>query len=83
METWIPFSLSKSEHVTIRIYSASGQIIRSLDLGQKDAGDYLSKDKAAYWDGRNSDGERVASGTYFYVMQFGEAELSRKMALAQ
>ncbi|MEW5768586.1 MAG: hypothetical protein AB1797_13420, partial [bacterium] len=31
-ETWIPFSLAEKDHVTIRIYNLSGQLIRTLDL---------------------------------------------------
>jgi len=82
-ETWIPFSLSGSEHVTIRIYSSSGQLVRTLDLGQKPSGTYLSKDKAAYWDGRNEQGEMVASDVYFYVMEAGESTDLRKMVMVR
>ena len=68
-ETWIPFQLSESGEVKIQIYNASGQLVKSLHLGYKDAGYYLNKEKAAFWDGKNDRGERVASGIYFYTMQ--------------
>jgi hypothetical protein len=29
----------------------------------------MSKDRAAYWDGKDSSGKKVASGTYFYMLQ--------------
>ena len=29
----------------------------------------MSRSRAAYWDGRNALGERVASGIYFYQLQ--------------
>lgn len=71
LDTWIPYQLSESANVTIRIYNVSGQMVRALELGHKSAGYYLTKDKAAYWDGCSSFGEKVASGVYFYTLQAG------------
>jgi hypothetical protein len=80
-DTWIPFSLSKSEDVKIRIYSSTGQLVRTLSLGLKNAGDYLNKEKAACWDGRNSKGEEVSSCVYFYVMEAGSFRATKKMVI--
>ncbi len=81
-ETWIPYSLAEGcDRVTITIYSAIGQEIRRLELGRKDAGFYTSKDRAAYWDGRNKEGEHVASGIYFYNIRAGEFVQTRKMTV--
>lgn len=71
-ETWIPFKLAEKAHVTIRIYDLSGRLVRTLDLGEREAGVYLSKDKAAFWDGRDMSGRRVASGVYFCRLQAGD-----------
>jgi len=80
-ETWIPYELAESGHVTIGIYSSSGQLIRSLDLGHRDMGSYVHKDKAAYWDGMNESGENAASGIYFYVIQSGDFTATKKMII--
>jgi flagellar hook assembly protein FlgD len=64
-----------------RIYSLTGQLVRTLSLGRKDAGDYLNKEKAAYWDGRNSNGEEVSSGVYFYVMEVGSLRATKRMVI--
>ena len=82
-ETWIPFTLAKSEEVTIKIYGSTGKLVRTMELGRKDAGDYLSREKAAYWDGKNESGETVASDVYFYQMRAGESESWRKMVMAR
>ena len=82
-ETWIPFDLSEPKQVTIRIYRSTGQLIRTLDLGQKPSGTYVSKDKAAYWDGRNEAGEEVASDVYFCAMQAGEFTSLRKIVMTR
>jgi len=68
-ETWIPYQLAEAADVTISIYNLRGELIRAIKLGRKEAGPYLSKERSAYWDGRNETGERVASGIYFYTMR--------------
>ncbi len=65
-ETWIPYQLSEDTSVSISIYDTTGQLVRTLSLGFRSAGFYNSQGRAAYWDGRNALGERVASGIYFY-----------------
>lgn len=80
-ETWIPYALGKAEHVVIKIYSVTGQLVRTLDIGERTAGAYLSKDRAAYWDGKNANGERVSSGVYFYLMEAGSFRAMRKMVI--
>jgi hypothetical protein len=80
-ETWIPYHLRDAAPVTIKIYNAAGQMIRALDLGYKDAGVYMSRSQAAYWDGRNDAGEQVASGIYFYSITAGDFTATRKMVV--
>jgi hypothetical protein len=80
-ETWIPFHLAYDAPVTIRIYNAKGQIIRILDLDNREAGIYVTKDKAAYWDGKDNLGQSVASGVYYYSLQAGEFTVTRKMVI--
>ncbi len=78
-ETWIPFELKEAAGVTIDIYNAKGERVRTLALGGKPAGFYLARDRAAYWDGRNVRGEPVASGVYFYTFTAGTYTATRKL----
>jgi len=80
-ETWIPFALSETADVEIRIYSANGHLMRALQLGRKEPGIYQSKGKAAYWDGKNDAGEAVSSGVYFYQLRAGSETFVRKAML--
>lgn len=80
-DTWIPYQLAGDVDIAIRIYDVSGKLIRTLDLGHKPAGFYISKSKAAYWDGRNKAGEEVSSGVYFYTIQAGEFTAAKKMVV--
>ena len=80
-ETWIPYQLSKSADVTLTIYNMRGVVVRQLELGQKPAGAYLSRSRAIHWDGRNSIGEKVAAGVYFYTFTAGDFTATRKMLI--
>ena len=80
-ETWIPYQLKEPGEVTLTIFGANGQLVRTLALGHQPAGVYQSKGRAAYWDGRNDLGERVASGLYFYTLTAGEFVATGKMLI--
>ena len=80
-ETWIPFKLSKDSKVTIRIFNVAGQLVRTIEFGEKPAGYYINKEKAAHWDGRNNFGEAAASSVYFYQLTAGNFAVTRKMAI--
>ncbi len=82
-ETWIPYQLQESAEVAIRIYDAKGGLVRNLDLGQRAAGFYQSRTRAAYWDGRNDSGELIASGIYFYQLRAGEFSATRRMLIVK
>ena len=80
-ETWIPYQLANSSDVQILIYDTRGIAIRRLALGHQSKGYYTTRSRAAYWDGRNDLGERVATGVYFYQLQTDDMSLMRKMVI--
>ena len=80
-ETWIPYQLATGSDVQLTIYDVKGIVVRHLQLGHQAAGYYTEKQSAAYWDGRNAVGERVASGVYFYQLQADNVSLLRKMVI--
>ena len=80
-ETWIPYQLSAAAAVTVTIHASDGKLVRTLELGQVPPGVYSDKDRAAYWDGQNAQGEPVASGIYFYTLTAGEFKATRKMVI--
>ena len=80
-ETWIPYQLAKPSEVTLHIYAVNGVLVRTLALGYQPAGVYRIRSRAAYWDGRNSFGEAVASGVYFYTLTAGDFTATRKMLI--
>ena len=78
-ETWIPYQLHQRGQVLLEIYASDGQPIRKIDLGIQSAGYYTTRDRAVYWDGRNQQGELVASGVYFYRLSTGSIDEVHKM----
>ena len=83
-ETWIPYKLAIACRAQISIYDTNGVLVRQLDLGYQRAGYYTHRSRAAYWDGRNDVGERVATGVYFYRLQTaqtGYVPVLRKMVI--
>ncbi len=82
-ETWIPYRLAREAEVAITIYDTKGTLVRRLALGNQAAGYYAERGKAAYWDGRNEDGEAVASGIYIYHVRAGDYAASRRMVIVK
>ena len=80
-ETWIPYQLANPADVSISIYAADGKVVRTLKLGSMPAGRYQSRSRAAHWDGKNSTGEPVASGLYFYTLTTDDFSATRKMLI--
>ena len=80
-ETWMPYQLANASDVTFTIYNMRGIVVRELALGHKSAGYYTSKNRAAYWDGRNNLGEKVAAGMYFSTFKTKDYTATRKMLI--
>ena len=60
----IPSLMVNTVDVEILIYNTVGTLVRTLDEGDKGAGQH-----STLWDGRNDDGEKVSSGVYFYQLR--------------
>ena len=82
-ETWIPYQLGEPAEVTLVIYDMKGQAVRTLATGHQLAGVYRSRERAAYWDGRNGMGETVANGVYFCTLTAGDFSATRKMLVGK
>ena len=74
--TTIEYAIPKETDVAIKIYSITGQAIRTIQLGSQKIGFYK-----VTWDGRDNRGQRVASGVYFYRMQAGDFVTTKKLTI--
>lgn len=75
-ETFIRYSLSKSDRTEICIYNIKGQKVRSLLSDNETSG--LNE---IVWDGRDDFGSPAANGVYFCRLTSGSKTLSRKLIL--
>ncbi len=74
--TRIPFTLTQSGHVLLRVFDVSGAYIATVYDGN------LSQGRHAFeWTGRNDNGQPVASGMYLYTLTTNGQSLSRKMVM--
>ncbi len=74
--TQIEFGLSRSGHVSISIYNVSGRWITNLTEQSWRAGTHLLK-----WNGQDSSGKMVPSGSYLVVMKAAGFTGSKKILL--
>ncbi|MCY3736324.1 MAG: T9SS type A sorting domain-containing protein [Gemmatimonadaceae bacterium] len=73
----LAYHLDQSANVSVRIYDELGQRVRVLAAeAERPAGDYQY-----VWDGRDREGRRQASGTYFLVLSIDGVQDSRKLTL--
>ena len=80
-ETWVPYQLAKSADVSVDIYDVGGRLVRKIPVGFKPMGYYLTRERAAYWDGRNATGEPVSSGVYFLQFVAGDFSTTQRIVI--
>jgi flagellar hook assembly protein FlgD len=78
-QTTISFTLAEAQGVSLRIYDLKGAVVRTLLDGSVLPAD--SHD--AVWDGRDDGGLDVAAGVYFYRLEAGGADVTKKMTLLE
>lgn len=75
--TTFSFTLPADRTVSVKIYDVMGRLVNTLIANEHIArGTY-----EVTWDGTNDAGTSVASGTYFYTLEYGNFRQSRKMLL--
>ncbi|MEX6690852.1 FlgD immunoglobulin-like domain containing protein [Danxiaibacter flavus] len=73
-ETTISFTVAQPSHVTINIYSLTGQKINTLTDAEYKAGSYQLQ-----WDGRTKQGQNLASGIYLCQLKTPDGMVVKKM----
>jgi len=77
--TVLPYQLSASSAVTrLTLFDAGGQLVRRFDLGSRAPRAY-----SHVWDGTNQEGQLVASGIYYCVLETDQGEARKTIALVR
>lgn len=74
--TWIEYQLARGARVSLRIYNARGQRVRTLRAHDSDAGRYR-----VVWDGRDEHGRTLGTGVYFMRLDLGAQHYVRKIVI--
>ena len=74
--TNISYTLVNPANVRFAIFNSRGQLVKEVNLGNKDAGDYTLA-----WDGNDDTGKPATTGVYFFRMLAGDKSFSRKAIL--
>jgi hypothetical protein len=78
-ETTIDFVLPIKKEISLKIYNALGQEVRTLFQNRE----YLQGPHSVKWDGKDNNGVSVASGVYIYKLIYGNFSQSKKMTLVR
>jgi flagellar hook assembly protein FlgD len=70
------YALKEPGHVTLRVYNALGQLVRTLVNEQREPGSH-----SVAWDGRDDAGAVVSSGAYFYQVKAVDYVQVKKMIM--
>ena len=76
--TELSFTTSREGMVRVTVYDMQGRRVKVL-LGEFRA----AGDQRLAWDGSNAQGQRVASGVYFFRVQASEGEFTRRVAVVK
>ena len=72
----ITFTLPERAWVNLSVFDAQGRLVKRLIDGEIAEGESRMR-----WDGADYNGQRVASGVYFYRLKAGKKVLTKKMVL--
>ncbi|MBM3318401.1 MAG: T9SS type A sorting domain-containing protein, partial [Candidatus Eisenbacteria bacterium] len=72
----IGYALASETQVAVRIYDAAGRLVRTLVDEARPAGH-----AQVSWDGLRADGSAAGPGIYFYRMEAGDYQSSRKLTV--
>ncbi len=73
-ETTIPYQLASRSKVSLVIYNALGQEVRTLLATTQEAGAYTAR-----WEGKDNLGRQLPTGVYLYRLHAGETTFTKKM----
>ncbi len=72
----IPVGVKNSANVSLKVINRQGKEVRTITNA-----DYAPGNHQFSWDGNDSDGNKLASGVYMFVLQIGSDKFKRKVAI--
>ncbi|UCG42132.1 MAG: T9SS type A sorting domain-containing protein [candidate division WOR-3 bacterium] len=76
--TWVSYSLGRESNISLAVFSADGRLVRDLEFGPTQAGDYR-----VTWDGRDDSGRKTSRGIYYVRLSTEDQVHERKLVKTQ
>ncbi len=76
--TRISFTISEPTNAALRIYDATGKLVRTLVNEFKNSGTYI-----VTWNGKDEYNSQVADGIYFYALETPKQKFTKKLILTR
>jgi len=77
-KTQIEFSLASPQQTEIKIYNTAGEIVRTINCGKRGIGTH-----SINWNGTDGTGKKLPTGTYFYILNTEDAQLTKKAIIIE
>jgi len=74
--TTIRFTLSRPGDILLAVYDIAGRPVRTLVSGSRAAGSHV-----VTWNARDASEDRVPPGIYFYRLECGDSDVTRKLVV--
>jgi len=74
----ISFNIAEPTKANIKIYDASGKLVKTLVNGMMNTGTYNLT-----WNGTDELNNKVSDGIYFYTLETANHKLTKKLVLTQ
>lgn len=75
-QTTFRYQLAQPGKTTFKVYNTLGQAVKTIVDAYQQPGVY-----SVNWDGRDTQGKKVANGVYFYRINSGEFDATKKMVI--
>jgi hypothetical protein len=72
----IQYTISVESNVTLKIYDASGRVVKTITNSKEKAGTYTK-----HWDGKTEKGTKATAGIYFCRLETDKSILTQKLTL--
>jgi hypothetical protein len=76
--TTIRFEMERPAHALLQVFDVAGRLVTTLVNEERSSGT-----QEVFWQGRDSNGQQVAAGVYFYRLDTGEFSETTRMALVK
>ena len=75
-QTTFRYQLAQSGKTTFKVYNTLGQAVKTIVDAYQQPGVY-----SVNWDGKDTQGKKVSNGVYFYRINSGEFDATKKMVI--